>query len=89
MVVNPYKDAADIILDKGGEILNLCYQCGICTTKCPWNIVRSFPVRQIIHKSQLGLTDFEADDMWLCVTCKVCVDRCPRGVEIIELVKRV
>jgi Fe-S oxidoreductase len=84
-VVGPYKEAADIIREQGGEILKLCYQCGMCTATCPWNQARSFPVRKIIHQAQLGLIDFEDEDMWLCVTCKLCVDRCPRGVEIIDV----
>ena len=85
MVVTPSLEAADIIKEEGGEILKLCYQCGICTSTCPWNLVRSFLVRQVIHQSQLGVPDFEADEPWLCVTCKACVDRCPRGVEIIDV----
>ncbi len=83
--VAPLKEAADIIKEEGGDILKLCYQCGLCTGTCPWNMVRSFPVRRIIHQAKLGLVDFEAGDMWLCVTCKACVDRCPRGVEIIDV----
>jgi len=87
MVENPSKEIADVIREEGGEILKLCYQCGMCTAICPWNTVRGFPLRQIIHQAQLGLTNFEAEDMWLCVTCKACVDRCPRGVEIIDIWK--
>ena len=85
MAITPSIEAAEIIKEEGGEILKLCYQCGMCTSTCPWNLVRSFLVRQIIHQSQLGVPDFEAEDMWLCVTCKACVDRCPRGVGIIDV----
>lgn len=87
MVVNPFKEAADIIKEQGGEILKLCYQCGMCTATCPWNQVRSFPVRRLIHQAQLGLTDFEDEDVWLCATCKACVDRCPRGVEVTDIMR--
>jgi Fe-S oxidoreductase len=38
-----------------------------------------------MHQAQLGLPDFESEDMWLCVTCGACVERCPRGVEIIDV----
>jgi len=38
-----------------------------------------------MHQAQLGLPDFEDEDMWLCVTCGACVERCPRGVEIIDV----
>jgi len=87
--VTPLKEAADIIKEEGGEILKLCYQCGTCTSVCPWNKVRDFMVRRIMHQGQLGLIDFEDEDVWLCVTCNNCVKRCPRGVEIIDVMRAV
>ena len=83
--IAPLKEVTDIIKEAGGEELKLCYQCGLCTGVCPWNIVRSFPVRRIMHQAQLGLVDFEDEDMWLCVTCRACVERCPRNVNIIDV----
>ena len=85
--VAPYKEGSDIIKEAGGDILKLCYQCGLCTGACPWNLVRSFIVRKIMHQAQLGLIDFEDEDMWLCATCRACVERCPRGVEIIDIMR--
>jgi Fe-S oxidoreductase len=41
----------------------------------------------MIHQAQLGLSDFEAEDMWQCVTCGACVERCPRGVAIIDIMR--
>jgi len=86
-VITPLKEVADIIKEAGGEELKLCYQCGLCTGVCPWNTVRSFLVRRIMHQAQLGLVDFEDEDMWLCVTCRACVERCPRSVGIIDVMK--
>jgi Fe-S oxidoreductase len=85
--VTPLKEVVDIINEEGGEILKLCYQCGTCTAVCPWNKVRSFIVRRIMHQGQLGLIDFEDEDVWLCATCNNCVKRCPRGVEIIDVMR--
>ena len=85
--ITPLKEVTDIIKEAGGEELKLCYQCGLCTGVCPWNIVRSFLVRRIMHQAQLGLIDFEDEDMWLCVTCRACVERCPRSVNIIDIMK--
>ena len=50
----PLKEVVDIIKEAGGEELKLCYQCGLCTGVCPWNTVRSFLVRRIMHQAQLG-----------------------------------
>jgi Fe-S oxidoreductase len=41
----------------------------------------------MIHQAQLGVLDFESEDVWLCTTCRSCVQRCPRGVEIIDIMK--
>ena len=88
-VLSPYKEATDVILEAGGEPLKLCYQCGLCTGICPWNLVRSFVVRRIMHEAQIGATDFGSEDVWTCVTCRACVQRCPRGVEIIDVMRAV
>ncbi len=85
--IAPLNEVKDILKEQGGEIAKLCYQCGTCTAACPWNQVKSFVVRHLMHEAQLGLVDFEGDDMWQCATCRACVERCPRGVEIIDIMR--
>jgi len=80
--VVPSKETTDIIIDEGGDVLKSCYQCGLCTGVCPWNQLTGFMLRKLIHKGQLGVVDFEDEEIWRCVGCNACVDRCPRGVEI-------
>ena len=86
-VTNPFLEAAEAIIEAGGETLKSCYQCGLCTGVCPWNLVRSFLTRRLIHGAQLGLVELESEDVWLCATCGACVERCPRGVEIIDIMR--
>ena len=86
-MIAPLKEAADIVREEGGEALKLCYQCGLCTAVCPWNNVRSFPTRKLMHQAQLDLIDFDTEEMWLCSTCRACVQRCPRGVELIDIMR--
>jgi Fe-S oxidoreductase len=83
----PFKVVIDGIKEAGGEALKLCYQCGTCDTVCPWNRVRSFLVRKLVHQAQLGVVPFESEDLWRCATCGNCVQRCPRGVAIIDLMR--
>jgi Fe-S oxidoreductase len=85
--LSPYKEVSDVVREVGGEVFERCYQCGLCSGTCPWNLVRSFIVRRLIHQTQLGVVDFEDEDVWLCATCGACVSRCPRGVEIIDIMK--
>jgi Fe-S oxidoreductase len=88
-VVTPFKEGADAIKEAGGEGLNLCLQCKVCTATCPWNIVKSFPVHKMIREASLGLPNFKDEEWWLCTTCDACVKKCRAGVEIIEMVKAV
>lgn len=80
-------EVIDAIASEGGDSLRLCYQCGTCTDTCPWNQMRNFSVRRIIHLAQLGLVDFSSEDIWRCVACKLCVQACPRGVEITDVMQ--
>ncbi len=86
-LTTPDRETVDILLELGGEPLKICYQCGTCTGTCPWNLVRSFAVRRLMHRAQLGLVDFEDEGIWDCATCGACVKRCPRGVEIIDVME--
>jgi len=85
--VTPSREVIGIVKEEGGDVLKLCYQCGVCSATCPWNLVRSFIVRRLIHQAQLGLTDFEDEEVWLCVGCRLCVQRCPRGVEVTDIMR--
>jgi len=85
--LTPYKVVIDGIKEAGGEALKFCYQCGKCDAVCPWNRVRKFFIRQLMHQGQLGLVPFESEDLWLCTTCRNCVQQCPRGVKIIEVMR--
>lgn len=80
-------EIADILKAEGGEILKSCYQCGTCTGTCPWNQVSTFLSRRLIHKAQLGVVDFEDEEVWKCVGCKLCVQVCPRGIEIPDIMR--
>ena len=85
--VAPSKEVSDIIKEAGGDTFKLCWQCSLCATACPWNIVRTFIIPRMLRQAQFGLVDFEDENWWLCATCKACVERCPRGVEIIDIMR--
>lgn len=80
-------ETAGFIEEAGGETFSLCYQCGVCTGSCPWNLVRKFDVRRMIHQARLGLVDFGDEDWWLCATCRACAQRCPMGVDTINIMR--
>jgi len=38
----PFKEVIDEVIEKGGDAVKYCYQCGKCDTVCPWNNVRQY-----------------------------------------------
>jgi Fe-S oxidoreductase len=82
--VAPDKEIQEVIKECGGDAFKLCYQCGLCDTVCPWNRVRTYSMRKIVRQAALGLTEIEAEDMWLCTTCGKCPPQCPRDVKQID-----
>ncbi len=83
--VEPLEEAVDLILEAGGDAFKLCFQCGLCTASCPWNMVRTFLPHRMICESRYGLVDLENEGWWMCTTCNQCVERCPRGVAITDV----
>jgi len=83
--VAPFIEVIDEIKDAGGEVFNLCFQCGLCDAVCPWNKVRPFSMRKIIREATFGLTEIDGEDIWRCTTCGKCTLQCPRGVKQIEI----
>ena len=83
--VAPFIEVIDEIKEAGGEVFNLCFQCGLCDAVCPWNKVRPFSMRKIIREATFGLTEIDGEDIWRCTTCGKCTQQCPRGVKQIEI----
>ena len=71
----------------GGDVLKLCFQCGLCTGSCIVSRnVDTFRPRQILRMVQLGLKDIlKSEDLWRCVTCYTCNERCPQGVKLTDV----
>jgi Fe-S oxidoreductase len=82
--VAPFKEVIDEIIEKGGDQVKYCYQCGKCDTVCPWNKVRKFSMRKLIREATFGLTEIESEEIWRCTTCGKCPQRCPRDVKQID-----
>ena len=82
--VAPFKEVIDEIIEKGGEQVKYCYQCGKCDTACPWNKVTKFSMRKLIREATFGLTEIESEEIWRCTTCGKCPQRCPRDVKQID-----
>jgi len=83
--IAPFIEVIDEIKAAGGDPFQLCFQCGLCDSVCPWNRVRDFSMRKIVREAAFGLTEIEGEDIWRCTTCGMCPSQCPRGLGQIEV----
>ena len=67
----------------GGEAINSCIQCGVCTGSCPTANKWDYPPRRVIALVRAGLRDelLSSNSMWFCVSCYTCTVRCPRDIK--------
>lgn len=67
----------------GGEAINSCIQCGVCTGSCPTANQWDYPPRRAIAMIRAGLRDelLSSNSMWFCVSCYSCTVRCPRDIK--------
>jgi heterodisulfide reductase subunit C/quinone-modifying oxidoreductase subunit QmoC len=72
------------VLDKfGAEDVQLCYQCGDCSTVCSHaDDIFKFP-RKSMRQLQMGLEEKLETSLepWLCYYCGQCSEQCPREAD--------
>jgi len=78
----------------GGEVINKCLQCGICTAKCVIASGSEYTPRKIVQKILVGARELvlSSDQPWLCMTCQLCESECQYGVslaQVFRLVRRI
>jgi len=90
-VFSPDLEIRDLIFEYGGEEAKKCYQCGMCTSLCPWYQIDGvyYPVNRFPTAVQLGaILNTENKDeiaremaeVYRCVDCEACLSSCPRGL---------
>lgn len=80
----------DVAAEPGGEHLNLCFACGLCTASCPVaDIDPAYNPRKIIRMVLLGMREevLSSDVPWLCSQCYTCQAHCPQNVDFADVMK--
>jgi len=71
-----------------GENLNLCFQCGACSSGCPLTEEMDLLPSKVIRFVQLGEMEvLDSKTIWVCSTCFNCEVRCPRGIDIANVME--
>jgi len=74
--------------EMSGENVFACYQCGMCSSGCPYAEKMDRLPSQVIRDLQLGDDSLvESNAMWVCASCLACEVRCPKGVDLAKLME--
>ena len=74
----------------GGEKLQVCYACGVCTAGCPVSDVsEDFDPRKIIRMVLMGMKErvLSSDFIWYCTQCFTCSGHCPQNVKFTDIMR--
>jgi heterodisulfide reductase subunit C len=80
--------AKEVEKEFGGEGINKCIQCGMCTASCMVaNMTERYRPRKLIQKILLGEREevLSSELPWLCMTCRLCEERCQEDVNLAEI----
>jgi len=78
----------DRVNELSGENVDLCFQCGACSSGCPMTQEMDYLPSKIIRMVQLGLEEaLESKTIWVCTTCFNCEVSCPRGIDIANVME--
>jgi quinone-modifying oxidoreductase, subunit QmoC len=68
----------------GGDRMNMCMQCGVCSGSCPIGNEMEHGPRKLFMMVRAGMKDavLSSNSWQSCVSCYNCVVRCPREVPV-------
>jgi heterodisulfide reductase subunit C len=76
------------IEELSGESIDLCMQCGGCSSGCPLTEEMDFLPSTVIRYVQLGMEEaLDSNTPWVCITCFNCEVRCPRGIDVANVME--
>ncbi|MBI2864221.1 MAG: 4Fe-4S dicluster domain-containing protein [Chloroflexi bacterium] len=78
------ENMVELIRNRCGENVMLCYQCKKCTSGCPVVEAMDLTPNQIMRALQFDRADkvLNSKTIWLCASCKTCTTRCPNDIDI-------
>jgi len=79
----------ELISLQGGELIEACLACGVCTASCAVASGSHYNPRQVMQKILVGARDLvlKSEQPWLCKTCHLCDSTCQYGVRLSDVFK--
>lgn len=90
-VARPKTFVDEVAAEPGGEKINECIQCGVCSGSCTTLEWWEYPPRKIIAMIRAGMKQevLSSTSAFNCVSCYLCTVRCPRGIKPANLIHAV
>jgi heterodisulfide reductase subunit C len=77
----------------GGELLERCYACGTCVSRCliQQKLEPEYNPRRLLYMVIMGMREeaFESLTTWLCSACDLCYPACPQEIHISGVINAV
>lgn len=81
-------ELAKEVEDLCGENLFGCYQCGTCSSGCPYIDDMDLTPDEVIRYVVLDRSEvLNSKTIWLCSSCFTCAERCPRDINITKIME--
>ncbi len=79
--------AQEIRTRSGCHEIDLCIQCGTCSSACPCAAFMDYTPRKIISMIKNGFKEetLKSFTPWLCASCYSCQVRCPSEIKITDI----
>ena len=87
--VTAERTLAQVIAERTGVNVFLCYQCRRCSSGCPVTQHFNLAPSQIMRAVQLGRhsESLRSTSIWLCTTCQTCTTRCPQDLDVARVME--
>jgi heterodisulfide reductase subunit C len=81
-------DLVKEVEELSGENLFGCYQCGTCSSGCPYVEDMDLSPDEVIRYIILDRKEvLKTKTIWLCSSCFTCAERCPRDINITKIME--
>ncbi len=79
--------AQELAAMPGGDVINDCISCGVCTARCAIASSSQQNPRQVIQRILVGAREpvLNSEQPWLCKTCHMCESTCQYGVSLSDV----